>query len=55
MLAVLGGLADMERDLIRTRTAEGQNRAKSRGQHMAGRQPSRQHSRVKRGGRREQR
>jgi DNA invertase Pin-like site-specific DNA recombinase len=25
MLAVLGGLADVERDLIRTRTAEGRN------------------------------
>lgn len=34
MLAVLGGLADVERDLIRTRTAEGRNRAKGRGQHM---------------------
>jgi DNA invertase Pin-like site-specific DNA recombinase len=39
MLAVLGGLADVERDLIRTRTAEGRNRAKARGQHM-GRPPS---------------
>jgi DNA invertase Pin-like site-specific DNA recombinase len=34
MIAVLGGLADVERDLIRTRTAEGRNRAKARGQHM---------------------
>jgi DNA invertase Pin-like site-specific DNA recombinase len=34
MLAVLGGLADVERDLIRTRTAEGRSRAKGRGQHM---------------------
>jgi DNA invertase Pin-like site-specific DNA recombinase len=34
MIAVLGGLADVERDLIRTRTAEGRGRAKSRGQHM---------------------
>jgi DNA invertase Pin-like site-specific DNA recombinase len=34
MLAVLGGLADVERDLIRTRTAEGRGRAKARGQHM---------------------
>ena len=31
MLAVLGGLADVERDLIRTRTAEGRSRAKARG------------------------
>lgn len=39
MLAVLGGLADVERDLIKTRTAEGRSRAKSRGQHM-GRPPA---------------
>src|SRR5271154_4104011 len=32
MIAVLGGLADVERDLIRTRTAEGRTRAKARGQ-----------------------
>jgi DNA invertase Pin-like site-specific DNA recombinase len=32
MLAVLGGLADVERDLIRTRTPEG--RAQKRGQRM---------------------
>jgi DNA invertase Pin-like site-specific DNA recombinase len=31
MIAVLGGLADVERDLIRTRTAEGRERAKMRG------------------------
>jgi len=36
--AVLGGLADVERDLIRTRTAEGRSWAKARGQHM-GRPP----------------
>ena len=34
MLAILGGLADLERDLIRTRTAEGRTRAKARGKHM---------------------
>jgi DNA invertase Pin-like site-specific DNA recombinase len=34
MLAVLGGLADVERDLIRTRTAEGRTRAQKNGQHM---------------------
>ena len=39
MLAVLGGLADVERDLIRTRTAEGRSRAKAQGTHM-GRPPS---------------
>jgi len=38
MIAVLGGLADVERDLIRTRTAEGRSRAKARRQHM-GRPP----------------
>jgi len=39
MLAVLGGLADVERDLIRTRTAEGRNRAKAQGKAM-GRPPT---------------
>src|SRR5436305_10909650 len=39
MLAVLGGLADVERDLIRTRTADGRSRAKAKGKHM-GRPPS---------------
>jgi DNA invertase Pin-like site-specific DNA recombinase len=39
MIAVLGGLADVERDLIRTRTAEGRSRAKTHGAHM-GRPPS---------------
>src|SRR5215472_8781166 len=38
MIAVLGGLADVERDLIRTRTAEGRSRAKKNRQHM-GRPP----------------
>ena len=38
MIAVLGGLADVERDLIRTRTAEGRSRSQKRGQHM-GRPP----------------
>jgi DNA invertase Pin-like site-specific DNA recombinase len=38
MIAVLGGPADVERDLIRTRTAEGRSRAIARGQHM-GRPP----------------
>ena len=38
MIAVLGGLAEVERDLIRTRTAEGRSRAQKRGQHM-GRPP----------------
>jgi DNA invertase Pin-like site-specific DNA recombinase len=39
MLAVLGGLADVDRDLIHTRTAEGRSRAKAQGKHM-GRPPS---------------
>src|SRR6201986_912530 len=38
MIAVLRGLADVERDLIRTRTAEGRSRAQKRGQRM-GRKP----------------
>jgi DNA invertase Pin-like site-specific DNA recombinase len=38
MIAVLGGLADVERDLIRTRTAEGRSRAKAQWQQM-GRKP----------------
>jgi DNA invertase Pin-like site-specific DNA recombinase len=36
---VLDGLADVERDLIRTRTAEGRSRAKAQGKHM-GRPPA---------------
>jgi len=39
MLAVLGGLADVERDLIRTRTAEGRSRAMAQGRQM-GRPPA---------------
>jgi DNA invertase Pin-like site-specific DNA recombinase len=38
MLTVLGGLAEFERDLIRTRTGEGRERARARGQKM-GRPP----------------
>jgi DNA invertase Pin-like site-specific DNA recombinase len=38
MIALLGSLADVERDLIRTRTAEGRKRAQKRGQRM-GRKP----------------
>jgi DNA invertase Pin-like site-specific DNA recombinase len=34
MIAVLGGRADVERDLIRTRSAEGRVRAMKRGQQM---------------------
>ena len=38
MLTVLGGLAEFERELIRTRTGEGRARAVARGQRM-GRPP----------------
>jgi DNA invertase Pin-like site-specific DNA recombinase len=48
MLAVLGGLADVERDLIRTRTAEGRSRAKARGQQMC-RPPAAQTTAAERG------
>jgi len=34
MLTVLGGFAEFERYLIRTRTAEGRSRAQARGKHM---------------------
>jgi DNA invertase Pin-like site-specific DNA recombinase len=47
MLAILGGLADVERDLIRTRTAEGRSRAKAQGKHMGRPPPS---SRAAEGG-----
>jgi DNA invertase Pin-like site-specific DNA recombinase len=38
MLTVLGGLAEFERELIRSRTGEGRQRAKARGVVM-GRRP----------------
>jgi DNA invertase Pin-like site-specific DNA recombinase len=38
MLTVLGGLAEFERELIRTRTSEGRVRAKARGVKL-GRRP----------------
>jgi DNA invertase Pin-like site-specific DNA recombinase len=38
MLTVLGGLAEFERDLIRTRTSEGRDRPKARGVEF-GRKP----------------
>ena len=34
MIAVLGGPADAERDLTRTRTADGRSRAQKRGRRM---------------------
>src|SRR5215469_1978898 len=36
---IIGGLVDIEHDLIRTRTAEGRSRAKVQGRHM-GRPPA---------------
>jgi DNA invertase Pin-like site-specific DNA recombinase len=51
MIAVLGGLADVERDLIRTRTGEGRERARARGQNM-GRPPKMTHSQKQEGRRR---
>ncbi len=36
MLTILGGLAEFERELIRTRTGEGRTRAKARGSSSAG-------------------
>src|SRR5271169_5480221 len=50
MIAVLGGLADVERDLIRTRTAEGRSRAQKRGQHMGRPSKSPKRRRPKHGG-----
>ncbi len=38
MLTVIGGLAEFERELIRSRTGEGRARAKARGQSL-GRKP----------------
>jgi hypothetical protein len=52
-LEIVGGLAEFERELIRTRTGEGRARAKTRGVHM-GRPPklteNREHQAVMRGG-----
>jgi DNA invertase Pin-like site-specific DNA recombinase len=39
MLTILGGLAEFERELIRSRTSEGRKRAQARGVHM-GRPPA---------------
>jgi DNA invertase Pin-like site-specific DNA recombinase len=51
MLTVLGGLAEFERELIRARTSEGRERAKSRGVKL-GRRPTRtaqqQHEAIQR-------
>ena len=47
MVAVLGGLADVERDLIRTRAAEGRSRAKAQGKHISRPLPSHRHKRKR--------
>ena len=51
MIAVLGRLADVERDLIRTRTAEGRSRAKAKvnWQHMGASPSSRRSNRPRPG------
>jgi DNA invertase Pin-like site-specific DNA recombinase len=49
MIAVLGALADVGRDLIHTRTAEGRSQAKARGQRM-GRPPKLTPQQQKHGG-----
>jgi DNA invertase Pin-like site-specific DNA recombinase len=48
MIAVLGGLADVERDLIRTRTAEGRDRAKAEESAWAAPLPSPRRTRKRR-------
>jgi DNA invertase Pin-like site-specific DNA recombinase len=50
MIAVLGGLADVERDLIRTRTAVGAAGRRSAGSTWADRRNSPTHRRPKHGG-----
>jgi len=50
MIAVLGGLADVERDLIRIRTAEGRSRRRSAGNAWADPRNSLTRSRPKPGG-----
>ena len=47
MIAVLGGLADVERDLIRTRTAAGRSRPRRAGSTWAVLRNSRQRSRPR--------
>jgi DNA invertase Pin-like site-specific DNA recombinase len=46
MLTVLGGLAEFERELIRSRTGEGRERAKARGVKM-GRRPKLTHHQMR--------
>ena len=47
MLAVLGGLADVERDLIRTRTAEGRSAPRRKGSKWADPRHSLRHSKKR--------
>jgi DNA invertase Pin-like site-specific DNA recombinase len=46
MLTVLGGLAEFERELIRTRTGEGRERAKARGVVMGRKPKLTRHQRI---------
>jgi len=48
MLAVLGGLADVERDLIRTGTVEGRSRANAQGKHTPSLTPAQQKEAIRR-------
>jgi DNA invertase Pin-like site-specific DNA recombinase len=49
MIAVLGGPADVERDLIRTRTAEGRSRAKAQGKALGRPQTEKEHQTTRAG------
>jgi DNA invertase Pin-like site-specific DNA recombinase len=53
MLTVLGGLAEFERELIRSRTGEGRERAKARGVVMGRKPKLTHHQRQEAIGRRE--
>jgi DNA invertase Pin-like site-specific DNA recombinase len=53
MLTVLGGLAEFERELIRSRTSEGRERAKARGVRMGRRPKLTPHQRLEAIARRE--
>ena len=53
MLTVLGGLAEFERELIRSRTSEGRERAKARGVVMVRRPKLTHHQRQEAMARRE--
>jgi DNA invertase Pin-like site-specific DNA recombinase len=52
MITILGGLAEFERELIRTRTGEGRARAKARGESLGRRHKMTYHQRKEAIGRR---